>query len=82
MSCPDLLGTPLPIRPGVSAETAWLGQVGEWDLEEKLEFSFLLELLRKSHVVSCGQAVTAAHHPHPWFLGRRKGKQNYLGDLT
>lgn len=79
MSCPDLLGTPLPIRPSVSAETAWFGQVGEWDLEEKLEFSFLLELLRKSHVVSCGQAVTAAHHPPALVFGEEEREAELLG---
>lgn len=79
ISCPDLLGTPLPMRPGVSAETAWLGQVGEWDLEEKMEFGLLLELLRKSHVVPGGQAVTAAHHPPALFFGKEERESELLG---
>lgn len=79
ISCPDLLGTPLPMRPGISAETAWLGQVGEWDLEEKMKFGLLLELLRKSHVVPCGQAVTAAHHPPALFFGEEEREAELLG---
>lgn len=46
VSCPDLLGTPLPVQPSVSADSmAWAGE--EWDLEEKLEFGLLLDAVEE-----------------------------------
>lgn len=68
---------------GVCAETAWLGQLGEWDLEEKLEFGFLMDALEEEPRGALWlRSDSSSSPPCPGFLGRRKGKQNCLGDLT